>query len=184
MIRRIFHSPVFRRFLRDTDASLTVELVLMLPMLLWGYVACAVFFDAYNVQSNAGKATYTVADLLSRQREEVNGQFLDEAHKLFDWLMGDNADSDMRVTSVWFDEDAQLYRVHWSYGMNGRQPLTQAQLNNFTDRLPVLPEGDYVIVVETWLDYVPSFNVGVPAETFENFVVTAPRFMPKLEYVS
>jgi hypothetical protein len=173
---------LLRRFIRDTEASLTVELVIMLPVLLWGYVATSVFFDAYNVQSNAAKATYTIADLLSRQREEVDAQFLGEAHDLFDWLLAGNGVSAMRVSSVSYDVEDEAYDVHWSYSSGGRPLQTDVSIADHAGQLPDLPEGDYVIVVETWLDYVPSFSVGLPSQTFENFTVTAPRFMPKLEY--
>ena len=183
-MRWTFAPPRFRRFLQDTEATLTVELVLALPILLWGYLATGVFFDAYNVQSNASKATYTVADLLSRQREEVDAKFLTESRNLFDWLLGNQGTSAIRITSVSFDDVADVYRVHWSHGTNGKQPQTDATIANFAGQLPDLPDGDYVIVVETWHDFTPSFSVGIPESTFENFIVTAPRFMPKLEFVS
>ncbi len=44
------------------------------------------------------------------------------------------------------------------------------------DRLPVMARGERLFVVETFLPYVPAFNVGVDPQEFVNFTVTRPRF--------
>ena len=40
--------------------------------------------------------------------------------------------------------------------------------------------GDYVIVLEVEVNYQPTFDIGMPAQTFKQFVVTRPRFLPCL----
>jgi Flp pilus assembly protein TadG len=60
-----------KHFLRDSRAAVALETVLILPILIWAFVASFVFFDAYRVYSTSVKATYMVADMLSRQTNEV-----------------------------------------------------------------------------------------------------------------
>ena len=37
-----------------------------------------------------------------------------------------------------------------------------------------------VVIVETEVDYHPAFNVGVNDQVLKQFIVTRPRFVPKL----
>ena len=36
--------------------------------------------------------------------------------------------------------------------------------------------GSTVVVVETEVAYDPAFNVGIPNHSFDNFIVTRPRY--------
>jgi hypothetical protein len=58
--------------------------------------------------------------------------------------------------------------------------LTTASLSSIADRLPILADGDHVVLVEVAVDYTPSFNVGLGKQTIEQFIVTRPRFVPRV----
>ena len=50
------------------------------------------------------------------------------------------------------------------------------------NRLPVVPNNERLILVETWADYNPPFNVGINRQYLYNFVFTRPRFAPQVKY--
>ncbi len=56
-----------RQFVECDDASITVEAVMILPLLLWGYFGMFVLFDGYRAASSNIRANYTIADMLSRE---------------------------------------------------------------------------------------------------------------------
>ncbi|ABA79575.1 pilus assembly protein [Rhodobacter sphaeroides] len=173
--------PLLRAFWSDRRGSATVEMVLVLPLLVWAYLGIYVFFDAFAKITVSSKATYTISDMLSRQRSSVDGTFLANAHGLFDWLTGARATS-IRVSSITWDETSQSYEVQWSFAEGGPDIQTNATIGDYEDRIPVLPEGDYLILVETWMDYTPLFLQFLDPFTFTEFTVTRPRFMPKLDF--
>ena len=57
-------------FAQDARGSLSVEAALILPLLCWFYVASFVWFDAFRTQNANLKASYTLADMLSRANIE------------------------------------------------------------------------------------------------------------------
>ena len=59
-------------------------------------------------------------------------------------------------------------------------PLTTATVAAMTYKIPEMSDGDYVVIVEAEVDYVPAFNVGVGDMTIRQFIVTRPRFVPRI----
>lgn len=176
-------------FLRDEDASLTVEAVLILPILVWWYAASLVFFDAYDARNVNLKAAYTVSDMLSREMDEVNAGYIEGLSDVFEYLTaGHGTNGAIRVTLVRChsdcDKDTRVLKKDWSYGTNGKTALVDANMDNYQDDVPIMPQGDRVIMVETWMDYSAAFDVGLTTESFENIVITRPRFVPQLVWES
>jgi len=58
---------LFSRYKSDNSGVMTMEFMVMLPVLLMWFAATFVFFDAFHKWMKALKATYTVSDMLSRQ---------------------------------------------------------------------------------------------------------------------
>ena len=46
------------------------------------------------------------------------------------------------------------------------------------DRIPLMADNDSVVIVETEVAYDPGFEVGIPNHSFDNFIVTRPRYYP------
>ncbi len=175
--------PSIARFARDNRGSVTVEAVLILPLLLWAYVATFVFFDAFKTQNTNLKAAYTIADMVTRQAE-VDAAYVEGLHVVYDYLIATGEDTSLRVSSVlWNDVDGN-YEVIWSYATGGDPVMTTASIVDFEDQLPMMPVGDTVIVVETTLDYTPTFDVGILSRSFTQFIVTRPRFQSDVDWVS
>lgn len=168
------------RFRAEERGTGSVEAVLILPILLWAYVAMFVFFDGFRMQNTNLKAAYTVSDLISRETVEITPAYIDGMNGIFAYLADGVVNPEIRVTMVWWDDPAGVYRVDWSYATGSKPRITESDLVAATDQLPNLVNNERVIVVETWSDYAPGFDVGLNEVTFTNFIVTSPRFAPKI----
>ncbi|SIN98763.1 TadE/TadG family type IV pilus assembly protein [Vannielia litorea] len=173
-------------FAEDARGSLSVEAALILPLLCWFYVSAFVWFDAYKTQNVNLKATYTLADMLSRETDPVTETYLKGLKTVYGYLSNTRHPSWMRVTTVNCmsncDSDSRHLHVDWSYATDGNAVLDHATISGYYDKIPFMAQGDTVILLETYMDYKPLFNAGIPATTFENYVVTRPRFAPQLLY--
>lgn len=176
-------APVFnalRRFRGSEEGSLSIEAVLMFPMLAWSLIGCYVFFDAYHSKTVNLKAAYSISDALSRETGFVTPSYMTNLDTLQERLTYSGEDTSIRVTVVGFDEPTQSYIVRWSQSTGAVQPLTTETLQNMVGRLPMVPDGEVVIVVQNWVHYQPVFESVMAAFDFENLVVTRPRFAPQL----
>lgn len=173
-----------RLFLRDMRGSLTVEAVIMFPMLFWAFTAMLVFFDAYRQSGIHLKAAYTISDMISRETDAINNAYLDGAHGLFKQLSRSSDTARLRVSVIYWDAAAQEYRTDWSHQRGGAAVLTDADLKTMLDRLPVLPPDERLILVDTWSGYKPPFNVGINQKDMHKFIFTRPRFAPQVKFES
>ena len=170
------------RFTRGTKGSVTVEAVLVLPLLLWAYMATFVFFDAFHTRKVNLTSAYTVADMLSRQQNTINIAYLNGLNTVYDYLSDTSRPTGIRYTEVYWDGVNNVYKVYWSYATDLRPVLTDATIGTFASKLPSIPVGDYLLIVETSLSYVPAFDVGLVSHDFTEFVATRPRFVAKVEF--
>jgi Flp pilus assembly protein TadG len=169
------------RFLREDRGGLIVEAVIILPALIWGYVALFVYWDAYRYENTATKATYTISDMISREVTDVNDPYISGLKTVFDYLIDANQETKVVVTSVTWSKVRNKYEVLWSEARGtGAIALGTASLQAFKNQLPVMADGDSVIVVQTSVHYVPPLEVGVPTFDYGGFVVTRPRRTPKI----
>ena len=173
-----------RRFARDTRGSLTVEALIMFPLLFWALLSMLVFFDAYRQSSLNVKAAYTISDMLSREVEPITPAYLDGARNLFNELARTATPSRMRVTVVYYNAGQQKFYRDWSQERGGVAVLSNADVQTMQDRLPAVPDNERLILVETWADYHPPFNVGIDRQDLYNFVFTRPRFAPQVKFES
>jgi Flp pilus assembly protein TadG len=61
----------FKDFLRDEDGLILVEGLIMMPLIIWALVAMFIYWDVFRTINVTQKAAYSVADLLSRQRDTI-----------------------------------------------------------------------------------------------------------------
>jgi Flp pilus assembly protein TadG len=172
------------RFGEDQSGSTTVEAVMILPLLLWAYVAMFVYFDAFKIQNTNLRAAYTIADMISRQTNAIDANYVNGLNTVFDYLVEIDTNTSVRASSVFWDPVANVYKVQWSYATRTMPLLTNANVNTYASRLPTIPAGDTLIVMETWLDYSPAFDLGgLQARTFKEFIATRPRFVAQVPFV-
>ena len=166
-----------RRFLGDEGGSVTVEAVLIFPILCWAYLGTFVFFDDFRAQSINVKAAYTIGDILSRQTDYVTPEFLDSTFALQDMLTATDETTRMRVTAFKYVSSSNQLDMRWSKVRGGGVPeLTDATIQTLRTSIPQLDNGEVAILTETWMDYTPPMDVGVDPLTFRELVVTRPRY--------
>ena len=180
MLKHIIASRI-TSFLEDTRASISLEAVLVFPVLVWAYVGSFVFFDAFRAQNTNMKAAYTVADMLSRETDAIDMEYLDGLNRMYDFLVHTPRNPTwIRVTVVTWDADEDEYVVKWSHATKGHDTWTTATLTTITDTIPMLSDGETGILVEATTTYIPAFNVGFAEMDFKNVNFTSPRFAPQL----
>ena len=171
-------------FWEDTRGSMMVEAVLSLPLLFWVLAATFEFFEVHRYKSVREKATYTVADILSRENSSVGitGTYLDNALILFDEMSNDDTQNQIRVSVIQFNGTDNKYEISWSQtrGPGPLEALTNADVASAHDSLPILDNGAEVILVESRSHYNPVFDVGLDDLVVETRLFTAIRFSPQL----
>jgi Flp pilus assembly protein TadG len=186
-----------RRFRDQEDGLVMTEFLIMLPLLIWAFIALFVYWDAFRTVNQAQKAAYSVSDLISRQAQ-VDTTFINGMQTVTEYLTDNASAVRIRITSVKYKQaDNKLYVLFSRSPGNKLPQLTNAKVNekSFRDRIPVMANQDTVVVVETEVDYgmngwfarkehtnrhgeqilIFAFQVGIPPSTFTNFVVTRPR---------
>jgi hypothetical protein len=180
----------FRRFARSEDGTIITETIVIMPILIWAYLAMFVYWDAYRTKNTMIKSSYTVADMISRRLEPVDANYVTGLKTVFDYILNTDEDTGMAVSSVEWIAAQNRYAVQWSSARGeGLEPLTDAMLIDMVDQLPLMSDGDTVIVMQTRVHYVPpffepSFWLTVEETNFDNFIVTRPRRTSEIEYVA
>ena len=171
-----------RRFRDETDGNVTIEFVLAMPILFWAFMASFVFYDGYRQSTVNLKAAYTIGDLISRETEEINDNYIDSMHNLLTMMVdsASSGDVDLRISVVRWDEADDRYYVDWSANRGFSEELADANVMELETRLPVMPDNERVILIETNNLFRPLFRVGLDDIDLENFVFTRPRFVSQV----
>ncbi len=178
-----------RRFARRSDGSLSVEAAIIMPLLCAVYVGSFVWFDAFRIQNINLKATYTIADMISRESDGIDQDYFDAMETIYDYLTyGEHATqlrlSIIECTDDCGDEALRVLEVCWSKATTGRDLLTTTELVTNSAIVPLFPKGDELIVAETFMAYNPAFNVGLDGQILENTVFTAPRMPGQMKFLN
>ncbi len=168
----------FRRFAQNEGGSVVAETVIVLPVLLWSYLALFVYWDSFRSLNTVQKTSYTIADTISREMVVFPTTYIDGLRNVMEFMLDSDQDVKMRVTSITYDEDDLRFEVLWSYSPSGALPeLTTDTLQLLKERIPNMADADFATIVETQVPYVPTFNVGMPDQVLQQFIVTRPRFV-------
>lgn len=178
-----------RIFRREERGSAPIEGVMGALLLLSWYMIAFQFYDAFRSKALAMRASYTVADAISRQKSAIGPDFRDGMKKLFDYMMA-NGSSDrswLRITVIFCADDGDQDKTDYcngtskqfsiatdhnsttlsSHGTTGVAPHTVSTLNAQAHRIPEMAEGDYAVVLETSTLYNPIFGIGNEALTLD-----------------
>jgi Flp pilus assembly protein TadG len=172
-------SAFLDRFFRDERGSITIEAVLMFPLLVWVVIATLVFFQAFHAQSLNVKVTYTIGDILSREDMPITPEYIDSMYALQQAMTSSREPRRLRITAVTYHSSDDTYRVVWSQARGTGVPAhTDASLAQIADTtLPVMSDGQMTILTETWQRHTPAFVswVGIEPLTFYEVMTTRPR---------
>ncbi|MEM0935323.1 MAG: hypothetical protein AAF865_08340 [Pseudomonadota bacterium] len=177
-----------RCFMRDPNGTISVETAVMMPFLLGLFALSFVWYDAFRTKNAVLKATYSVADMISRETVELNDAYFSGLGGVFQYMTDSADETSLRITTIKCtdncDDDTQRdLELCWSWASTGKTPLTNESLPDIEDTIPLMVLGDTVVITEGTLDYVPFFthwmNEIIP---MRNTVVTRPRFAPQVAY--
>ncbi|MFT7597013.1 MAG: Flp pilus assembly protein TadG [Paracoccaceae bacterium] len=183
----MFRNSLIRRlrtFATETRGSVSVEFVLVMPFLFWAFMATYVYFDGYRQSSVNLKAAYTISDLISRETNALNDDYIDAMHSLLKTMVRTRSEIRMRISVIRFDEDDDRYYVDWSENRGFLVARDNANIAEIKHRLPSMPDNERVILVETKNFFVPLFNIGMDKKLLSNFIFTRPRFAPQVVFES
>lgn len=177
------------KFRRAQRGIVAVELVLVMPMMIWAVLAMIVYFDAYRVNTQNVRAGLTIADMVSREMTPINDAYLTASQALLRGLIDhDDAAPNLRVTLYTYRLASQSHQVIWSRARGGPPPLTNTTLAALATRLPVMEDSARALLVETEIDYRAPFTIGIgqfgnsnlAPTTLRTFNVVQPRFIPSV----
>lgn len=171
-----------RLFGDDREGSMPAEGVMAATFLIWWYIASFQFFDAYRQKNVNLKAAYTIADMVSRQTDVIDRAYINGLNKVFDYLTYSRQRTEVRISSVYWDGANNVYKIGWSYSTGTRPVQTDASIQLKANQIPIMPVGDTVVLVETFMAYEPVFSVGLKAQWFDTFIVTRPRFASQVVF--
>lgn len=169
----------FKVFKKDESGILTVEALMIFPLMLWTITFTFTAFEGFRQSASNLKAAYTISDLISRETQAVTDVYIDSLHDLAGKMINNRSDVKMRVSLIVYDEDDKRHYVRWSTVRGFDQEWDDNRIDEIEDRLPPMPNQDTVILVETSNEYIPTFRPGwdfATGITFENFIFTRPRF--------
>lgn len=187
-----YFRKAIQNFKSEQTGSLSVEAVFAFPMLFWAATAMFTFFDAYKVQNASYRANYTISDMLSRETDPIQTEYIEGMHKVFRYMTHSGPeDSWIRVSVVECkancdDDESRELEFFWSAAadsIDGSDPheLDEDDIDFYNGVIPLFAYGDQLILVETSRDYHPPFSVALQSfkqRDLVSNVITRPRFAP------
>jgi hypothetical protein len=180
-----------QRFQKDESGVVAIELLLVIPILVWALLSTLVYFDAFKAQSIGTRISMTIADMYSRETD-VDWDFIHGSRDLLDAMSTSDNEPHIRITVYYYDEDNDQYTLVWSRrDGNYYANHTNATLRAQTDRLPILADDDRAVLVETHTEYSAPFSIGIGPFletnlddfTFETFTTIRPRYTESVCFV-
>ena len=172
----------FNAFAQDTRGVVAVESIILLPLVIWTYVAMFSFFDMLRMKSVNQKAAFTIA-AYSRETQKITETYVDSTFTLFQRLTR-VSNPGMRVSVLSYDQDTDKYTVRWSEirGTGAGTALSDNNVNSLREHLPIIASGDEFVLLETWNDYKIPFKIGMDDFKMKSHVFMNPRFADQLKW--
>lgn len=170
----------YKNFQRETSGAVTVEVVIIFPLIALLLISCFTFFDAFRKYRNAQNITFTVSDIISRYTE-FNDVILNDLNNIYNEItLSNDANTHIRVTSV--SEYFGSLKIDWSAATNNaviHNDITDLP----TEYIPTLSIGETVLLVETSVKWRPFSDwVGLASRDIQSMHIVSPRFAGKLDY--
>ena len=176
-----------RDFAQDASGSLSVEAAVMAPFLLGLFAVTFMWFDAFRTKNTVLKATYSVADMISRETVPLNDAYLNGLNTVFRFMADTPDPTNLRITTAKCTDncdDALLRDLEmcWSWASGDIPVHTETTFHSLEDAIPLMVLGDTVVVTEGGVDYSPLFKRWIGDMELRNTIVTRPRFAPQVAY--
>ena len=160
----IIHSvkSKLQRFCRDESGVAAIELLFVVPILFWVLMSTLVFFDGFRAKGISVRAALTVADMVSREEDPVNAQYVDGTKQLLRALTESEDDPDVRMTAYQYSEGDDRLLVIWSETDGFDLAHDDASIISERENLPSLSHGEISLLVETRTRYQAPFRTALP----------------------
>jgi len=173
------------QILRDQRGSISIEFMVVFPLLLFLSISGLAFWDAFQSNSKTAKIAYTVSDIMSRY-DVVDSTDMAYLYSVQDKMLSPDLDRrSLRISSICFENGN--YRVLWSFTSNSPDIADPGALTD-TDIpvaiLPAMAPQDSVILTEVEARWQPKLNVGVGAKTWRSELVSRPRFVKVIPHTT
>lgn len=188
MLRRIERlKHLAGRFFRREDGVMAAEVILTFPVFAFCTIGLYSYWDAFRSLNTAQKASYAISDMITREGRPVDEAYLQGLHDVMQYMVGPELPVQMRFSSITYSGVREQYEIVWSRSpYNEMVTLTTETLQAKVDDIPTLADGDSIVLLETFVDFTPAFGetpayfMHVGDQEFENFIVTRPRFVPRI----
>ncbi|CUH40749.1 hypothetical protein JSE7799_03484 [Jannaschia seosinensis] len=166
------------RFLSNEDGSMSIEAVLVLPLLCFLFMAGFSYFDGYRRDATMSKATYAVADLLSRRRDVVRPFDLEGLENIYETMVfSTEEETYMRFTEIERVPDADGgLQITWSYATDGQKAMSDRALDLLKGRIPRFDIGKRVLLVQAYTIDQPDFRVFLPDRIVDTIHLVSARY--------
>lgn len=177
-----FPKTLLRRFGRSEKGAMTVEAAILIPFMFILIVICYIVFDAIRQQAVNQRATYALVDMLSRETDFITPDYMTRAKDVLEFLsQQDDSEISLRVTVAQWDENRKRFNRMWSEKSGPKFSIrSEKEVRDIAGRLPLMVDGDQIIIVETLVDYEPPLNLGFLPREIETFSFASPRYTPQL----
>lgn len=166
------------KFLRDEGGSISIEFVIVMPLLLFLVTGGLAYWDAFHSNTQTARVAFAINDIMSRH-ELVDNTDMTYLYDLeLKMLPPDLDETTLRISSVCFNGTG--HRVMWSYRQHAEGATDPGALLDEQIPVSILPAmvaQDSVILTEVSARWEPHFlNVGIGSQRWQSALVTRPRF--------
>lgn len=176
----------FSAFLASERGSISIEFMVVMPLLLFLTTGGLAFWDAFHSSTKTSRIAYAISDMMSRY-EAVDDTDMLYLYNVADKMLDPGLDNrSLRITSICFADDS--YHVLWSYTEGGAgSPAPDAMDDTMipVSVLPTMKPQDSIILTELKAHWEPHFlNVGLGEHIWSTALVTRPRFVKIIPHAS
>lgn len=163
----------------DEHGTITIELLVVLPLFGFLLIGGVAFWDAFRSNSLTSKVAYTISDIMSRH-DVVDDADMDNVASLATKMLPPEVTQRvLRITSICFEDDQ--HRVMWSYVASTADATPPDPMTDETIPLEIMPTmepQDSVIVTEVKVRWESHFtSIGMDPQEWRSRLVTRPRFV-------
>lgn len=175
-----FIKTLMRKFKSDERGVISLEVIILTPIMVTWIIASNAFFDGFKTYLRANKATYTAVDLVSRQGD-VGPGFVGNVGSVFEAIVdADGTSPSVTISSIGmtggdWDTGGTLI-LDWSYSPTGGGGIANAAAIP-AQYIPNLVDGEYIVLIQSGVPFIPKFSIGsLTAKTFTNTLAVTPRY--------
>lgn len=169
--------PAGRKWLRDQSGAAAVEFAMLLPVLLIVLLGSITAFDMFRTAQSVEKATFTIGDMLAREREPLTPGRLNDMLVLMRNTVPTAHDGGLRISSFRM-LNGTLQRAWWERVGNNVPNVPPV-----SERLPQIADGDSVLLIESFVPHPAMVaGFGISDMTFNAEAAHRPRFLPFIPF--